>query len=108
MTLSLVRDKWQDLTSRADINVIIADIAKVGLAELPFGLHACCHRLGQRRRDIGLAAFEDLLGAEVASISKTLPTVTFVPSILDDKTASCVVSGESKTCAFGIAESNPS
>ena len=68
IALPLMRDERQGLAGRADIDIIIADIAKVRLAELPLGLHACGHRLGQRDGDVSLAAFKDLLGTEIASI----------------------------------------
>jgi hypothetical protein len=61
------------LASRTEIVIIIADIAKVRLAELPVGLHARCHRLGQRDGDVGLVAFENLLGTELPSIGNVFP-----------------------------------
>ena len=67
-SLPLVGDERQRLTSRVDIGIVIADIAKVGLAELPVGVHAGCHRLGQRDRDVSMVAFKDLLGTEIPSI----------------------------------------
>ena len=56
IALSLVRDERQCLAGRADVDVVIADLAKVRLAELPIDLHARCHRLGQRDGDVSLAA----------------------------------------------------
>lgn len=73
--LPLMGDERQGVTSRTDIDIIVADIAKVGLAELPFGLHAGCHRLGQRGGDVGLVAFKDLLGTEIPSIGNHIEFV---------------------------------
>src|SRR5271168_3613516 len=62
----------QLLPSRAPIGIFLREIDKVLFAEAPVRLGARSHRLGQRHRDAGLVAGEDLRTAEVAAISNSI------------------------------------
>ena len=58
----------QFLTGRAAIDILRRQIDEVLLAEAAFRLRARRHRLGERHRDAGLLAGQDLLTVEVAAI----------------------------------------
>ena len=52
----------------ADVNVLLRHVAEVLLAEAPFRLCVRGHRLGQRDRDAGFLAGQDLFAVEVAAV----------------------------------------
>ena len=56
------------LSGRTAVQILVAEINKILLAETTLGLNARCDRFGKRYRNIGLVTCEDFLTAVVTAI----------------------------------------